>query len=123
LLRGIIRGLLIGFYDGFMGPGAGSFLVLVFIGLLGNDFLHASAHAKMVNLSTNLASIIYFASTGYIIYELAIPMAICNMMGGWIGSKLALLKGNKFIRVFFLLIVSATILRFAYEILFNDQGQ
>ncbi len=117
LLRGISVGLLIGFYDGFIGPGTGSFLVLVFIGLLGQDFLHASAHAKMVNLATNLASIIYFAINGNILFELAIPMAACNMLGGFIGSKFALLKGNKFIRVFFLCVVCATIVRFGYDVL------
>lgn len=118
LIRGIIGGLLIGFYDGFMGPGTGSFLILLFIGLLGNDFMHASAHAKTVNLATNIASIIYFAANGHIIYEIALPMAACNMMGGWLGSRLALLKGNTFIRVFFLLIVSGTIIRFGYDVFF-----
>jgi uncharacterized protein len=116
LLRGILSGLIIGFYDGFIGPGTGSFLVLVFISLLGFDFMHASAHAKTVNLATNLASIIYFVSTGHIIFELAIPMAICNMMGGFVGTRFALLKGNQFIRIFFLLIVCGTILRFGYDV-------
>ncbi len=119
LWKGVIAGLLIGFYDGFIGPGTGSFLVLVFITIIGHDFMHASAHAKMVNLATNLASIIYFTSTGNIMFELAIPMAICNMAGGWAGTKMALLKGNKFIRIFFLLVVSATILRFAWDIFFR----
>jgi uncharacterized membrane protein YfcA len=116
LLRGIISGLLIGFYDGFVGPGTGSFLVLVFVGLLGNDFIHASAHAKMVNLATNIASIIYFSSTGNVIYTLAIPMALCNMIGGFAGTRFALLKGNKFIRIFFLIIVLGTIIRFSFDI-------
>ncbi|MES2591193.1 MAG: TSUP family transporter [Bacteroidota bacterium] len=116
LIRGVTTGLLIGFYDGFIGPGTGSFLVLMFVGLLGNDFLHASAHAKTVNLATNIASIIYFASTGNIIYELAVPMALFNMTGGFIGSRLALLKGNTFIRIFFLLVVIGTIIRFAFDI-------
>jgi uncharacterized membrane protein YfcA len=119
LWKGVIAGLLIGFYDGFIGPGTGSFLVLVFITIIGHDFMHASAHAKMVNLATNLASIIYFTSTGNIMFQLAIPMAVCNMAGGWAGTKMALLKGNKFIRVFFLLVVSATILRFAWDIFFK----
>jgi uncharacterized protein len=119
LLRGILSGLVIGFYDGFIGPGTGSFLVLMFIGLLGHDFMHASAHAKMVNLATNSASIIYFASTGNIVYELAIPMAACNMAGGFVGTRFALLKGNQFIRLFFLFIVCATIIRFGYDVFFN----
>ena len=117
LLRGISAGLLIGFYDGFIGPGTGSFLVLIFISVLGQDFLHASAHAKIVNMATNLASIIYFAINGNILFELAIPMAACNMLGGFIGSKFALLKGNKFIRLFFLCVVCATIVRFGYDML------
>lgn len=116
LFRGITCGLLIGFYDGFIGPGTGSFLVLMFVGLLGNDFLHASAHAKTVNLATNIASIMYFAYSGNIIYELALPMALFNMTGGFIGSRLALLKGNKFIRIFFLLVVIGTIIRFAFDV-------
>lgn len=116
LVRGIFSGLLIGFYDGFIGPGTGSFLVLMFISLLGFDFMHASAHAKTINLATNLASIIYFLYSGHILFELAIPMAMCNMLGGFVGTRFALLKGNQFIRVFFLIIVSGTILRFGYDV-------
>jgi uncharacterized membrane protein YfcA len=71
-----------------------------------------------VNLSTNLASILYFSSTGHIFFKLAIPMAVCNMLGGLTGSKLALLKGNRFIRVFFLLIVTGIIIRFAWDIFY-----
>ncbi len=122
LMRGILSGLLIGFYDGFIGPGTGSFLVLVFIGLLHFDFMHASAHAKTVNLATNAASISYFAYTGHIVYELALPMAACNMAGGFVGTRFALLKGNQFIRIFFLLIVCATILRFGYDV-FIKKGE
>lgn len=116
LARGLISALLIGFYDGFIGPGTGSFLVLIFISVLHFDFMHASAHAKTVNLATNLASIIFFASTGHILYEVALPMTLCNMTGGFVGTRFALLKGNSFIRIFFLLVVCGTILRFAYDI-------
>ncbi len=120
LIRGVLAGLIIGFYDGFIGPGTGSFLVLMFITLLGFDFMHASAHAKSVNLATNAASIFYFTLSGHVLFELAIPMAICNMAGGFVGTRFALLKGNQFIRVFFLVIVCATIMRFAYDILVKD---
>jgi len=115
IFRGVISGLLIGFYDGFIGPGTGSFLIMVFIVLLGNDFLHANASAKLINLATNLAAIIYFSSTGHILWHYAIPMAVCNIVGAYTGSKLALLKGNSFIRVFFLIVVIGTIIRFAYD--------
>ncbi len=108
----------IGFYDGFIGPGAGTFLVLAFISALGFDFLKASAYAKLVNLSTNLGSLVFFALSGKIIYAIALPMAVFNALGGWLGARLALLKGNAFIRIFFLVVVCATILRFAYDVFF-----
>ena len=108
--------LVIGFYDGFIGPGAGSFLILVFIAFLGFDFLHASAHAKMVNLATNLGSITLFLIKGKIIWLVALPMAASNALGSIIGANLAIAKGNKFIRIFFLIIVTATLLRFAYDV-------
>ena len=108
--------LLIGFYDGFIGPGAGSFLVLFFISALGFDFLRASAHAKFVNLATNMGSIIFFSSNGHILYQYALPMAICNFTGSILGTRLAILKGNSFIRIFFLIVVIGTIIRFGYDI-------
>ena len=116
---GIAIGLVIGFYDGFIGPGAGSFLVLLFISILGFDFLKASAHAKLVNLSTNLGSILFFVIKGSILYKIAIPMAIANGLGGMAGARLALLKGNKFVRVIFLVVVTGTIIRFAWDIFFK----
>lgn len=116
LLYVVIISLVIGFYDGFIGPGAGSFLILVFIALLGFDFLHASAHAKMVNLATNLGSITLFLLKGKIIWLVALPMAVSNALGSILGANLAIAKGNKFIRIFFLIIVTATLLRFAYDV-------
>jgi uncharacterized protein len=108
--------ILIGFYDGFIGPGAGSFMILFFISVLGFDFLKASAHSKLVNVSTNLGSILFFSGSGNILYQYAIPMAVFNFTGSLIGSRLAILKGNKFIRVFFLLVIAGTIIRFGYDI-------
>ena len=93
---GIIMSICIGFYDGFIGPGTGSFLVLGFVSILGFDFLHASANAKMVNLATNFGSICLFVLKGKIIWAFAIPMVICNALGGFIGAKLAIKKGNGF---------------------------
>ncbi|MEJ6980434.1 TSUP family transporter [Pedobacter sp. P351] len=120
LFLGIISGFTIGFYDGLIGPGTGTFLILVFIAVLGNDFLHASAHAKYVNVATNLAALIYFAGTGHILYQYAIPMAVFNLCGSYLGTRLALLKGNKFIRLFFLVVVFGTILRFAYDVFLKN---
>jgi uncharacterized membrane protein YfcA len=115
----LLISLVIGFYDGFIGPGAGSFLVMAFIGILGYDFLKAGTHAKLINLSTNLGSISLFMLKGSILWSVAIPMAISNGIGGILGAKLAIYKGNQFIRIFFLLIVTATLLRFGYDIFFK----
>lgn len=119
IIYSIFISIVIGFYDGFIGPGAGSFLVMAFIVLLGFDFLRASAHAKMINLSTNLGSIVFFMLKGSILYKIAIPMAVCNAVGGTLGARLAIAKGNQFIRVFFLLVVTGTIIRFAYDVFFK----
>jgi hypothetical protein len=116
LLYAVLISLVLGFYDGFIGPGAGSFLILAFVSLLGFDFLHASANAKLVNLATNLGSITLFFLKGKIMWLVAIPMAASNALGGAIGAKMAIAKGNKFIRIFFLFIVIATLLRFMYDI-------
>ena len=119
LLLAVSMSICIGFYDGFIGPGTGSFLVLGFVSVLGFDFLHASANAKMVNLATNFGSICLFVLKGKIIWAIALPMAICNAVGGWTGAKLAIKKGNGFIRVFFLIIVIGTLLRFGYDVFFK----
>ena len=116
IFYGVAISFFIGFYDGFIGPGRGSFLVLAFITVLGYDFLQASANAKMVNLATNFGSICLFIIKGKIIWMIAIPMAICNAIGGFIGAKLAINKGNTFIRIFFLIVVIGTLVRFAYDV-------
>jgi uncharacterized membrane protein YfcA len=116
LLAGLF-GLIIGFYDGLIGPGTGSFLILVFIAVLGFDFIGASAHAKIVNIATNLAALLYFSSTGHVLFQYALPMAVFNVLGSFLGARLALLKGNKFVRVFFLIVIFGTIARFAWEVL------
>lgn len=116
ILLGILISSIIGFYDGFIGPGTGSFLVVAFITILGFDFLHASANAKMVNVASNLGSITLFVLKGKIIWAIAIPMAFCNAFGGWLGAKTAIKKGNGFIRIFFLIVVIGTLIRFGYDV-------
>jgi uncharacterized membrane protein YfcA len=116
MLKGILICLVIGFYDGFIGPGAGSLFVLAFIAILGYDFMQASAHAKIVNLSTNLGSLILFIGKGVILWPVAIPMSICNAAGGFFGSRMALKKGNQFIRKIFLIVIVATLLRLGYDV-------
>ena len=119
IIYAVVISIIIGFYDGFIGPGTGSIVVVAFIALMGFDFLHASANAKMVNLATNFGSICLFISKGKIIWAIALPMAASNALGGWLGAKLAINKGNSFIRVFFLIVVIGTLLRFAYDVFYK----
>lgn len=114
---GMLIGAVIGFYDGFFGPGTGSFLIFLFIGVFGFNFLWASASAKVINLGTNLASVIYFAAAGHIVWEIALPMGACNVLGAMAGSRLAILKGSAFIRVFFLVVVGALIAKVGWDLL------
>jgi uncharacterized membrane protein YfcA len=116
LWYGLAISVVIGFYDGFIGPGAGSFLVLAFVSIMGYDFLLASTNAKMVNLATNAGSILLFLLKGKIIWAIALPMAASNAVGGIIGAKFAISKGNQFIRIFFLLVVIGTLIRFAWDV-------
>lgn len=109
----------IGFYDGFFGPGTGTFLLIAFVGLFALDFLQASAHAKAINLTTNIAAVTRFASQGEIHYHYAIPMALANIAGSFLGSHMAILKGSEFVRKFFLAVVLLLIARFAYEMAFT----
>ncbi|SEQ75577.1 hypothetical protein SAMN04488038_11091 [Solimonas aquatica] len=113
----LATGAVIGFYDGFFGPGTGSFLIFAFVGLFGFSFLAASASAKLVNLATNLAALSFFISHGQVRYEIAAPMALCNLAGGYLGSHLALKRGSGFVRALFLLVVSLLIARYAWDIL------
>ena len=108
---GAAMGMVLGFYDGFFGPGMGSFLLFAFVGLFGYDFLSASASAKLVNAVTNLAALAYFAYTGQILWAAALPMAASNVVGSTIGAHLALRHGTGFVRVLFLVVVSAFILK------------
>ncbi|NMF60669.1 sulfite exporter TauE/SafE family protein [Pseudanabaena yagii] len=118
-LYSIAIGSVIGFYDGFFGPGTGSFLIFAFVSIFGYSFLMASASAKVINFATNLAALIYFAVTNNVIYALGIPMAICNILGAFIGTKLAISKGSEFVRKLFLMIVSLLIFKLGYDIIHN----
>jgi hypothetical protein len=114
LVRGALIGTALGFYDGFIGPGTGSILIFLFVGAVGMDFLGASATAKIVNFATNLSAILFFAATGHIIYRYALPMAACNIGGGILGANLAIQRGNRFVRAFFIVVVVAVIVRYAF---------
>lgn len=115
LIYALIVGGAIGFYDGFFGPGTGSFLIFLFIRFFGFDFLHASAAAKVVNVATNLAALSFFVPNGYLLPLLAVAMAVFNVSGSVVGTHLALRHGSGFVRRMFLIVVSALIIKFAYD--------
>ncbi len=108
-------GLLMGFYDGFFGPGTGSLLVFLFVRVLGYDFLHASASAKLLNSCSNFSALALFAFKGHIWWHYALVLAVANVAGSLLGTRLALRHGAGFVRVVFVLVVSALILRTGYD--------
>ncbi|CAG2132698.1 putative membrane transporter protein YfcA [Cupriavidus yeoncheonensis] len=111
----LLAGAAIGFYDGVFGPGTGSFLMIVFVRVFGYDFLHASASTKVVNMATNLAALLLLASKGHIWWQLGLVMAVANVAGSQVGSRLALRHGSGFVRKVFIVVVSALILKTAWD--------
>jgi uncharacterized membrane protein YfcA len=109
-------GAVLGFYDGFFGPGMGSFLIFAFVGLFGFDFLSATASAKVINFATNLAALLLFASTGHVLYGYGLPMAACQIAGSMAGTSVAMRHGNGFVRLLFLVVSTALIARFGWEV-------
>lgn len=116
-LIAVAIGASIGFYDGFFGPGTGSFLIFCFIRFLGLDFLAASATAKIANVATNTAAILYFASHGSVLWPAAVAMAVCNLGGALVGSRLAIRRGAHFVRKLFLAVVVALCAKLAYDLI------
>jgi uncharacterized protein len=114
-LLGAAIGLVLGFYDGFFGPGMGSFLVFLFVRLLGYDFLHASASAKLVNTASNLAALALFASKGHVWWHYGLALAVANVAGSLLGTRLALRHGAGFVRGMFLVVVTALICKTGYD--------
>jgi len=108
-------GLTIGFYDGFFGPGTGSFFVFLFVRVLGYDFLNASVSAKLLNLSTNAASLLLFAAMGHVWWHFALPLALANVVGGLLGARMALKHGAGFVRGIFIVVVGLLILKTGYD--------
>ena len=112
-------GLVIGFYDGFFGPGTGTFLILLFTMWLGMDMVTASATAKPVNLLSNIASLATRIAAGNVLYALAIPAVCLSIAGGWLGAKLALTRGARFIRAVMLGVLALLTVRLIVEFCAN----
>lgn len=108
-------GAAIGFYDGFFGPGTGSFFVFLLVRVLGYDFLNASAGAKLLNTASNLAAIVLFAVKGHIWWHYVLAMALANMAGSFAGTHLALKHGAAFVRVVFIVVVSLLIAKTTWD--------
>jgi uncharacterized membrane protein YfcA len=104
-------GLAIGFYDGALGPGTGSFFVFTLVGLLGYNFLEASAKARLANWATNLAALCVFIPIGAVVWHVGLLMGAANLLGGWLGARTAVRRGSRFVRIFFLLVVAAFVVR------------
>ena len=118
LLIGKIMAFSLGFYDGFLGPGTGSFLIFCLIKIFKLDFSSASGNTKILNLSSNFASLVVFAFLGKLNWVYGLSIAVFMTFGAIIGSRLAILKGNKFIKPVFLVVTSILILKMSYEIFF-----
>jgi uncharacterized protein len=114
-LAASLLGVTIGFYDGFFGPGTGSFLVFLFVRWLGYDFLHASASAKLLNVASNLSALMLFAWKGHVWWHFVVVMAVANVVGSLLGTRLALKHGSGFVRQVFIVVVSALILKTTYD--------
>jgi uncharacterized protein len=112
-----LAGLVIGFYDGALGPGTGSFFVFTLVGLLGYNFLEASAKARIANWATNVAALLVFAAQGAVMWRIGLVVGLCNLLGSYIGARTTVSKGSGFVRVFFVLVVSAFIVKIGSDVL------
>jgi uncharacterized membrane protein YfcA len=106
---------IVGVYDGFFGPGTGSLLVFLFVRLLGFDFLHASASAKLLNTVTNASALLLFAYKGHVWWHLAALMAVANVIGSLIGTRMALRHGAPFVRAVFVCVVALLIVKTVWD--------
>jgi uncharacterized protein len=116
-LVAMVTGFLIGVYDGALGPGTGSFLVFALVGLMGYAFLEASAKAKIANFATNLGALTVFAPGGHVMWGIGLVMAAANLLGGYAGARTAVARGSRFVRVVFVLVLIAFIIRIGGSVL------
>jgi len=110
-------GLVVGAYDGVLGPGTGSFFVFALVGLMGYAFLEASAKARMANWATNLAALCVFVPQGAVLWKVGLVMGACNLVGGYLGARIAVSRGAAFVRAFFIVVVGAFVVRIGGSVL------
>jgi uncharacterized membrane protein YfcA len=111
----LLCGLGLGFYDGFFGPGVGSFWTVAFIMLLGHDFVQAAAHTKLMNFTSNAAALVFFAAAGAVLAVPGLVMGAGQLIGGRLGAHLAVTRGARFIRPIFLVMAGLTVLKLLYS--------
>lgn len=116
LFKPVLYGVGLGFYDGAIGPGFGAFLLLALVHQFGMSFLHSSVTAKFVNVATNAASILVFAVTGNVLWLLGLMMGCINLVGGLLGSSMAMRFGSGFVRRVLLSAVALLIVRLGFSI-------
>lgn len=116
-LAAMAAGAVIGFYDGALGPGTGSFFVFTLVGLLGYNFLEASAKARMANWATNVGALVVFVPQGAVLWKVGLVMGACNLLGGYLGARTAVAKGVGFVRVLFVVVVGAFVVKIGSDVL------
>ncbi|MDT9594339.1 TSUP family transporter [Nocardioides zeae] len=109
-------GLVVGAYDGALGPGTGSFFVLALVGLVGYDFLTASANARLANWATNVAALLVFVPQGAVLWGVGLLMGVANILGSYVGARTAVARGAGFVRVFFVVVVAGFVVRIGGEV-------
>ena len=117
LAAALAVGFVIGFYDGALGPGTGSFLVFSLVGLLGYSFLEASAKARLANWATNLGALALFVPQGAVLWKVGLVMGGCNLVGSYVGARVAVSRGARFVRIFFIVVVSGFVVRIGGQVL------
>jgi uncharacterized protein len=115
LAAAVLIGLAVGAYDGALGPGTGSFFVFALVSVLGYGFLEASAKAKIANFATNLAALAVFAPQGAVLWKVGLVMGACNVVGGYLGARVAVAQGSGFVRVFFVVVLAAFVVKIGLD--------
>lgn len=113
----LLIALAVGFYDGFFGPGTGTFLIVLMVAVLRDDLLQATANAKVVNFASNLASVLWFAHAGKVLWHIALPMAVGQLAGGTLGARLAVKEGQVLVRRVTLAVAAALVLKLSFDLL------
>jgi uncharacterized membrane protein YfcA len=117
VVTAMLAGIAIGFYDGALGPGTGSFLVFTLVGLLGYNFLEASAKARLTNWATNVAALLVFAVQGAVMWRVGLIVGVCVLIGSYIGARTAVARGTRFVRIFFVIVIAAFIVKVGSDLI------